>query len=63
MDSRGDVMSINHIFSMGGYGAYVWPAYCITIFVFAMNFFATFQEKNRIKKIVKQYIAQANQSK
>lgn len=56
-------MSFDHLFLMGGYGIYVWPAYSITLFVFAINFFATFQEKHRIKKIVRQYIAQVNQSK
>lgn len=48
-------MHINHIISMGGYGAYVWPAYCITLSVFGINLLATFFEKRRVKHFVKSY--------
>lgn len=55
-------MSINHIISMGGYGAYVWSAYCITLTVFCANLFVTFREKRRVRKIIRHYFTQlANQ--
>ena len=30
-------MNLNHVLAMGGYGLFVWPAYCITLFVFGLN--------------------------
>ncbi len=45
-------MSMNHLFNMGGYGLYVWPAYCITLFVLGFNFFLVAREKKHIKKML-----------
>lgn len=45
-------MNFNEIFLMGGYGAYVWSAYGITLAVFAINIFLSFNEKKKIKKII-----------
>ena len=36
--------------NMGGYGIYVWPSYCITLLVFAINFVLYAHEKKRLKK-------------
>ncbi len=44
--------SMSHLFAMGGYGFYVWPAYCITLFVFGINFFLFVREKKHVKKIL-----------
>lgn len=43
------------LFDMGGYGIYVWPAYCIAFAVFGINLFLAFREKKQIKKIIKKY--------
>lgn len=51
-------MSFNEIISMGGYGAYVWPAYGITLFVFGINFILSFLEKRRVKKMINHYLNQ-----
>lgn len=49
-------MNLSQIFSMGGYAAYVWPAYCITLLVFGINFFSAITEKRKIKSLLKQHI-------
>lgn len=46
-------MSINHLFSMGGYGVYVWTTYSITLIVFGINLLTTLREKREVKKILK----------
>jgi heme exporter protein D len=33
-------VSLSHFFSMGGYGAFVWPAYAITLIVLVGNVLA-----------------------
>lgn len=43
-------MNLSQIIHMGGYAAYVWPAYGITLAVFALNLFLALNEKRRIKK-------------
>jgi len=45
-------MNIHQLFSMGGYGLYVWPAYCVTLFVFGFNLFLFAREKKQIKKML-----------
>lgn len=51
-------MQLTDIFDMGGYGLYVWPAYCITLLIFGLNLFLTLKEKHRVKKIIVQYLQQ-----
>jgi heme exporter protein CcmD len=51
-------MNLSQIFDMGGYGIYVWPAYGITMIVFAINVFIALNEKKHIKKIMKRYLLQ-----
>jgi heme exporter protein CcmD len=46
-------MNIQYLFSMGGFGWYVWPAYCVTLFVFGINFMLSLREKNQVKKIIR----------
>lgn len=48
-------MHVSTLLAMGGYGAYVWPAYVITLGVFGINLATTFFEKNRVKKFLKNY--------
>ena len=48
-------MEMNQWLDMGGYGIYVWPAYCITLLVFGINFLKPYLERNRIKKIIIRY--------
>lgn len=43
-------MSINQLFTMGGYGLYIWSAYGITLIVLGINLFVGLHEKSRIKK-------------
>ncbi len=33
-------MSLSHFLSMGGYAAFVWPAYALTLIVLIVNVFA-----------------------
>lgn len=49
-------------FAMGGYGIYVWPAYFITFAVLGLNIVMSLREKKHIKKIIKQYFNQSNES-
>lgn len=46
-------MTLNHLLSMGGYGAFVWPAYLITLCVFGLNTFVALKEKRNIIKKIK----------
>ena len=50
-------MNLNHLLAMGGYGLFVWPAYCITLFVFGMNLVTALQENRRVKKSIQQSLA------
>lgn len=50
------ILTLTSILHMGGYGMYVWPAYCITLLVFSINLFITFQEKRAIKKTLKKWV-------
>lgn len=52
-------MNIGQLFNMHGYGLYVWPAYCITLFVFGFNFFIFAREKKRVKKILQHQLVQS----
>jgi heme exporter protein CcmD len=47
-------MLIQHLLEMGGYGAFVWPAYAITLFVFGINLVLFSHEKKQVKKIITQ---------
>lgn len=53
---------LNHFLTMGGYGWYVWPAYCITLFVFGINLFIFSREKKQVRKTIKRYMTQLNKS-
>ncbi len=46
---------IQHFMIMGGYGAYVWSAYGITLFVFCLNIWISYQEMKKIKKKITLY--------
>jgi len=48
-------MSILH---MGGYGAYIWSTYGLTLLVFGFNVFRAWQEKRYVRKIILQQIKQ-----
>ncbi|HSW68833.1 MAG TPA: heme exporter protein CcmD [Gammaproteobacteria bacterium] len=43
-------MNIHDLFTMGGYGWYVWSAFSITFFVLGFNLFLFAYEKKQIKK-------------
>lgn len=45
---------MNELLQMGGYGIYVWSAYGITFFVFAINLMTSFQQTKKIIKKVNQ---------
>jgi len=51
-------MTINQLIDMGGYGAYIWTTYAITLLVFGINLFTSIHEKRRVKKMIQQYWAQ-----
>jgi heme exporter protein CcmD len=42
--------------SMGGYAAYVWTAYGITLLAFAMNLAVSFREKKQVRKMIQQFL-------
>ena len=46
-------MNIDKIFHMDHYGVYVWTAYFITLFIFAINIWNGLREKRRIKKMIR----------
>lgn len=50
-------MQIMHLLNMNGYGIYVWPAYGITLVIFAINIIHSLREKNRIKKMIADYLS------
>lgn len=58
MDKRGIRMNFLTIIAMGGYGAYVWTAYGITLLVFGINIFASLREKKQAKKILQEFFAE-----
>ena len=57
----GDVctMNMSQLIHMGGYGFYVWPAYCITLFVFGFNLFLFVRERKQVKKILQRQLLQS----
>lgn len=52
----GCIMNVHHLFDMGGYGLFVWPAYCITLLVFGINLVLCSHEKKTFKKIIQSEI-------
>ena len=47
-------------FQMGGYAAYVWPAYAIVVFVLCYQFiFVSGRLRRQLKKLKKKYVAEA----
>lgn len=55
-------MQINQLLSMGGYGAYVWTAYGVTLFVFGINIIISIKEKYKVTKIIQQYLVHKHES-
>jgi heme exporter protein CcmD len=49
-------MNWHNIVSMGGYGAYVWTAYSITLLALGINLAASWREKKQVKKIIQQFL-------
>jgi heme exporter protein CcmD len=45
--------------AMGGYGAYVWTAYGITLLAFAINLVLGWREKIQVRKIIRQYLLES----
>jgi heme exporter protein CcmD len=56
-------MILNHLISMGGYGAFVWPAYFITLAVFGLNIILTLKEKRHIIKKLKLRLSYESETK
>lgn len=48
-------MQFNEIIHMGGFGAYVWPAYFVTFFIFGLNIILVLLQKRQAKKILQQF--------
>jgi heme exporter protein CcmD len=46
-------MHLSHLLAMGGYGAYVWPAYGLTFLVFGINLWSSLRETRRIKNSIR----------
>ena len=55
-------MQLNEFLNMGGYGVYVWPCYCITLFVFAINIYTTLREKRLVQKTISDYLMRSHES-
>ncbi len=53
-------MNIGHFFAMGGYAAFVWSAWGITVSVFAVNIFLSVHERNQVKKILQRASRQSS---
>lgn len=53
---------MHHLLSMGGYGAYVWTAYGITLCVFGFNIANAWREKIRVKKIIRSFLSRQHES-
>ena len=51
-------MHLHNLFTMGGYGLYVWTTYSITLLVVGINAFTTVREKRRVKKTLRQHLNQ-----
>ena len=51
-------MNLSAIIAMGGFGAYVWTAYGITLLVFGINIFASLREKKQVKKTLQDFFTQ-----
>ena len=39
---------MNDFFAMGGYGAYIWPAYAVFVIVLALEAFAPLAQRRRL---------------
>ncbi len=55
-------MHFHEIIYMGGFGAYVWPAYGITFFIFGLNILSALLQKRHTKKILQQFFKDENPS-
>ena len=49
---------MSELLHMGDYGICVGAAYGITLFVFGINLFIAVLEKQQVKKIIQQHLAQ-----
>jgi heme exporter protein CcmD len=48
-------MGLHEILHMGGYAIYVWPAYAITLTVFAINLALSLRETTQTKKLIRRH--------
>jgi len=55
-------MNLHDILHMGGYAAYVWTTYALTLLVFGINIFASLREKTRAKNKIRQFLMSTNES-
>jgi heme exporter protein CcmD len=55
MAAGGIFMNLHTILAMGGYGAYVWTAYAITLAVFGINLLGSLKEKKLVEKMCRQH--------
>jgi heme exporter protein CcmD len=55
-------MNLHDMLYMGGYAAYVWTTYAITLMVFGFNIYASLREKKRAQQKVRQFLMSANES-
>jgi heme exporter protein D len=44
------------VLNMGGYGAYVWTAYGITLLAFGINLALSLREKKQVRKTLQRYL-------
>jgi heme exporter protein CcmD len=52
-------MLMPNVFSMGGYGVYVWSAYAISLAVFGLNLILSWRERKAVKQFIQQYLSGA----
>ncbi len=50
-------MNWHNWISMGGYGAYVWTAYGITLLAFTVNLVTTLAEKKHVRELIQQALS------
>ncbi len=54
-------MNIHELLNMGGYGMYVWPAYCFTFLVFGINLIGLVREKKHVNKTIRELLATSHE--
>ena len=47
--------SLKHFLDMGGYAAYVWSAYGITLVIITLSIFMALKQRNKVLRELREY--------